>query len=163
MENDEKLHRLLALKRFENPPPGSLDGVVTEFHRRLRYEEVRRAQNAPSVLWARLMDALLVEPLTLLRQATVGAAMAAGIMFGLGTVTMQFSQSGTSPIPTIAQSDLRIDLESADDAAIRSLSTPEAMPLGALADPDFGRQFARPMIPDVQATPVSFDEANIIF
>lgn len=163
MENDERLQRLLALKRFEKPSSGSLDGVVAEFHRRLRYEEIRRTQNSPAVLWSRMMDALLVEPLSLMRQATVGAAVAAGIMLGLGTVSMQLAQGDAAKAPVVAQADLRIDLEPADDVAIRSLATPEAPPTDVLADPDFGRQFARPMVPEVQAMPVSFDEANIIF
>lgn len=160
MENDERLHRLLALKQREKPMPGSLDGVVAEFHRRLRYEEFHREQNSPAALWSRLMDALLVEPLSMLRHVTAGAAMAVGLVLGLGALAIQ--QSPTA-LPAVAQSNLRIDLEPADDAAIRTLAPAEALSVDALADPDFGRQFARPLVPEAQAMPVSFDEANIVF
>lgn len=160
MENDERLQSLLALKRCEKPLPGSLDNVAAEFHRRLRYEEFRREQNSPAVLWSRLMDALVTEPLSLLRQATAGAAVAAGIVFGLGTLAIQQNPVG---LPAVAQSNLRIDLEPADEAAIRALAPAEALSVEALADPDFGRQFARPLVPETSATPVSFDEANIVF
>ncbi|HPA16580.1 MAG TPA: hypothetical protein PLU30_02445 [Verrucomicrobiae bacterium] len=162
MENDERLLRLLALKRCEKPLPGSLDNVVTEFHRRLRHEEIRRAQSSPAVLWSRLMDALLVEPLSLLRHVATGAAVAAGVMIGLGTLTLQ---KPAGAIPAVAQSSLRIDLEPSDDAAVRALvpARADALSLEAMADPDLGRQLARPLVPEPHAMPVSFDEANIVF
>lgn len=164
MENDETLKRLLAIKRFEKPLPGSLDNVVGDFHRRLRYEQFRREQHSPAVLWSRFMDALLVEPLALLRHVTAGAALAAGMVLGLGTLAIPLANhQGQVAAPAVAQSNLRIDLEPSDDAAIRAIAPADALSIEALADPDFGRQFARPLIPEAQAAPVSFDEANIIF
>jgi hypothetical protein len=160
MENDERLQRLLALKRCEKPVPGSLDNVAAEFHRRLRYEEFSRVQNSPAALWSRFMDALLVEPLSQLRHVTAGVAVAIGLLFGLGALTIQ---QNSAWLPAIAQSNLRIDLEPADEAAIRSLAPAEALAVEALADPDFGRPFAQPLVPATQAMPVSFDEANIVF
>lgn len=162
MDSDEKLMRLLALKRFERPAPGSLDNVVAEFHRRLRHEQIRRAQYAPGVLWARFMDALLLEPLALVRNLAAGAAVAAGLVLGLGTLSLT---RPTTPITTVAQNTLRIDLEPSDEAAIRSLGLPsaEVSPLDTLAGPEFDRQLAQPLVPEAQATPVSFDEANIVF
>lgn len=159
MDNDENLMRLLALKRFEQPAPGSLDNVVVEFHRRLRYEEIRRAQYAPGVLWSRFMDAILVEPFALLRNVAAGAAVTAGLVLGLGTLAIH---NAPQPTATVAQNNLRIDLEPADEAAIRTLA-PEPSPFDALASSEFDRQLAQPLVPEVQVTPVSFDEANIVF
>jgi len=159
MDNDEKLLRLLALKRFEQPAPGSLDNVVVEFHRRLRYEEIRRAQYAPGALWSRFMDALLVEPFALFRNVAAGAAVTAGLVLGLGTLSVT---NAPQPATAVAQNSLRIDLEPADEVALRTLA-PEPSPLDALANSEFDRQLAQPLVPEVQVTPVSFDEANIVF
>jgi len=108
------------------------------------------------------MDALLVEPLSLLRHVATGAAVAAGVMIGLGTLTLQ---KPAGAIPAVAQSSLRIDLEPSDDAAVRALvpARADALSLEAMADPDLGRQLARPLVPEPHAMPVSFDEANIVF
>jgi hypothetical protein len=43
-----RLQRLLALKRYEQPPPGYYDNVVAEFHQRLA------AETPPAGRWARL-------------------------------------------------------------------------------------------------------------
>lgn len=166
--SDEKLQRLLACKRLVQPSQGALDDVVGEFHRRLRYEEIRRRQNSPAALWGRLMDALLVEPLSLLRNTVGAAALAAGLMLGFAAVSLQHP---TADAGQFAQANLRIDLEPVGEAALAPLApTSRATPaselsIDALADPDFGRQMAQPALPEApaQAGPVSFDEANIIF
>jgi hypothetical protein len=166
--SDEKLQSLLACKRLAQPPQGALDNVVGEFHRRLRHEEIRRRQNSPAALWGRLMDALLVEPLYLLRNTVGAAALAAGLMLGFAAVSV------THPTPDagqLAQNTLRIDLEPVGEAAIAPLAlaakTAAAgeLSIGAFAEGDFGRQMAQPALPETpaQAAPVSFDEANIIF
>ena len=52
MDKDEKLRRLLRLKRYELPPEGFAEEFLEKFQRRQRSEIVRRS--ALSILWERI-------------------------------------------------------------------------------------------------------------
>jgi hypothetical protein len=59
MNEDEKLHRLLRLKRYEQPPEGYAEEFLEKFQRRQRAELMRRS--ALGIFWERLqawMDGL---------------------------------------------------------------------------------------------------------
>ena len=52
MDKDEKLRRLLRIKRYEQPPEGFAEEFLEKFQRRQRSEIVRRS--AFSILWERI-------------------------------------------------------------------------------------------------------------
>jgi hypothetical protein len=73
IQNDpqfDKLRRLLALKRYQRPPPQYFENFLDEFHRRQRAEPIRVAG-----WWERFVELLRGEPLLIARYALATAAL----------------------------------------------------------------------------------------
>jgi len=64
----DKLRRLLALKRYEQPPRGYFDSFLAEFHRRQRTEPIRTRS-----WWEEWVEFLRGEPVIVARYALGGA------------------------------------------------------------------------------------------
>jgi hypothetical protein len=168
----DKLLKFLAIKKFEQPYPGFLDGVESEFHRRLAREVMysqRTWQQKVSEAFSHLLESFQFQAAP--RWVPVGVAAALALVVGWsvapsGVSGLNFSDSSlaqafrlnTETSPVVAQENLPAPMES------RHLSQ-AAMMDEILFPTEFTAQRAAAIAPElaVEIVPISHDEAKIVF
>jgi anti-sigma factor RsiW len=178
-----RLQRLLALKRYERPAPGYLEGFADEFHRRLA-EELRPRP----ALWDRFIAGISLEPARGWRYGFAGAlgvAMAAVVLWGiarpaespLATAEAQLAVPTASPIAVAVSSSLSIPQSNALTlSGLPSSTDGEPVPMMAGNTAGFGTSVIelpaaassqllapRYVLDRITVTPASYEVASVDF
>jgi hypothetical protein len=106
--NEEQLQALLRLKRFEQPPDGYFDQLLSDIHRRQRAELLKRSLF--SIALERIQTALSPHSMGPLR---FGGAVACAVVFGLGVVSVLLPPS---PLEDTARTFAKTGVQSAPNA-----------------------------------------------
>jgi len=124
-ENFDKLQKLLALKRHEQPPPGYFNKFSATVIARIQSAQATR----PLTLWERLQAALDFKPAL---AALAGLTAVGMVLFGLNHAAKVGQQTGSSPAaPSVTRA---LPIPSEAEAA-----SPQEVTLHLLAGPPLGR------------------------
>lgn len=96
-EEFQDVQRLIALKRFEQPPEGFVDDFLDEFHSRQRSELLQKSSRG--LFWERLSTYIGEFGAAKWAYASVGAC---ALFLGLFAAGTQFGGQGNSTLPTTA-------------------------------------------------------------
>lgn len=156
--NFESLRRLLALKRYETPPPGYFENFSTEVTARIRAGDARRMSNTPERLVEELPWLFRLLSAFEAKQMFLGAsASALCLLLLLGIVYAERPDAVTQPLLQTAQ--VSSPLAAAVPVALNSLPAeqPALVPVSS-TNPVFDSQSAGSWLASQGATvqPVNF-------
>jgi len=137
-----RLQQLLAIKRYEQPPPGYFEQFVAEFHRRLDAEMMRPRW------WQRLAESIRVEVQPVWRYGLAGAC---GAALALGLLWQVYH-----PAPAMSRAAPARPMVSAPVSAM----PPAAIPPMAW-HPDASRP--QYVLDRINITPASYETARVRF